>query len=130
MIEALGVLVWFVAHVARPGKAHPAMCTRTPHTAEWQGDKEGLLWFSKACESARIATTIVNPELQTGGTEGWYAYLGGGAVGHDQSYLLQGVVVLAKDWDWAAFTIVAWWLISCCSDCGWSAWVGKRLVTA
>ena len=36
----------------------------------------------------------------------------GGAVGHDQSHLLQGVVVLAKDWDWAASTIAALWLVS------------------
>ena len=112
MIEALAVLVRCVAHVARSGKARPTMLTRTPHTAEWEGDKEGLRWFSKACESARIATTIVNPECEKGKHKRWHAYLGGGAVGHDHSYLLQGVVVLAKDWVWAAFTIVALWLIS------------------
>ena len=100
--------MWCVAHVARPGKAaHPALLTRTPHKAEWKGGKEGLLWFSKACESARIATTIVNPELKMARRSSGTHTSAGGAVGPGQSYLLQGVVVLAKDWDWAAFTIDA-----------------------
>ena len=42
-IEALGVLVRFVGHAARPGKAHPAMLTRTPRKAEWKGGKEGVV---------------------------------------------------------------------------------------
>ena len=64
MVEALGVLVWMVAREACPRKkaalaSRAAKLVRTPHKAEWKGDKDGLLWFNKACESSRMATTIV-----------------------------------------------------------------------
>ena len=50
---------------------------------------------------------------------------------NDQSWLMQGLVILAKDWEWAACTLVALWLLSGCSDCGRPAWVDKRcIVTA
>ena len=49
---------------------------------------------------------------------------------HDQSRLMQGLVILAKGWDWAACTLVALWLLSGCSDCGKPAWVDTRLVIA
>ena len=38
--------------------------------------------------------------------------------------------MLAKDWEWAACTLVALWLLSGCNDCGRPAWVDKRLVIA
>ena len=44
----------------------------------------------------------------------------------DQTAFLKGVVVLAKDWGWAACTLVASWLLSCCSECGTPVWVDKR----
>ena len=34
-------------------------------------------------------------------------YIGGGAVGHEQSYLLGGVVVSCKNWRWAALVYAA-----------------------
>ena len=34
-------------------------------------------------------------------------YIGGGAVDHEQSYLLGGVVVSCKDWRWAALVYAA-----------------------
>ena len=37
--------------------------------------------------------------------------------------------MLAKDWGWAACTLVASWLLSCCSECGTPVWVDKRLIT-
>ena len=37
--------------------------------------------------------------------------------------------MLAKDWEWAACTLVASWLLSCCSECGTPVWVDKRLMT-
>ncbi len=54
MIEALGVLVWLGARVAFPSKAAwgPAKLVRAPHKAEWKGDREGMLWFNKACEDS------------------------------------------------------------------------------
>ena len=83
MIEALGVLVWLVAREACPGKATwgAAKLVRTPHKAEWKGDKDGMLWFNKACESTRIATTIVDSAMKMGKKKRWYAYLGGGGGG-------------------------------------------------
>ena len=136
MVEALGVLVWMVAREACPHKklrlaARFSKLVRTPHKAEWKGDKDGLLWFNKACETSRMATTIVDTTEKKGKKKRWYAYLGGGAVDHNQSWLMQGLMILAKDWEWAACTIVALWLLSGCSDCGRPAWVDKRcLVTA
>ena len=47
-----------------------------------------------------------------------YIYLGGGAVDSEQSRLLLGAVVLAKDWRWAAMTVVASWMLTCCCACG------------
>ena len=48
---------------------------------------------------------------------------------NEQTTFLQGVVVHAKDWEWAACTLVASWLLSCCSECGTPVWVDKRLMT-
>ena len=48
----------------------------------------------QACESGRIATTIVDSSRQKCAKKRWYAYLGGGAVDNDQTTFLQGVVVL------------------------------------
>ena len=36
-----------------------------------------------------------------------YMYIGGGAVDHEQSYLLGGFVVLCKSWRWAALVYAA-----------------------
>ena len=132
VIEALGVLVWHVAHAACPNKATwgAEKLVQTPHKAQWKDDKDGMLWFNKACGSTRIATTIVDIAKKKGKKKRWYAYLGGGAVDNDQSWLMQGLVILAKDWDWAACTLVALWLLSGCSDCGRPAWVDERLVIA
>ena len=131
-IRALGVLVWHVAHAACPEKDTwgAAKLVQTPHKALWKDDKAGMLWFNKACRSNRIATTIVDIQKRKGKKRRWYAYLGGGAVDHNQSKLMQGLVILAKDWDWAACTLVALWLLSGCSDCGKPAWVDTRLVIA
>ena len=57
-------------------------------------------------------------EFKKGKWEQWYAYLGGGQVDVEQSTLLMGAVVLAKDWQWAALTLVASWILSCCCSCG------------
>ena len=43
---------------------------------------------------------------------------------------MQGLLILAKDWGWAACTLVALWLLSGCSDCGRPARVDKSLVIA
>ena len=126
--EALGVLVWFAAHAARPGKvARPPMFARTPHTAEWKGGKEGLTWSNKACESAMIATAIMNPELENWQDETMVRIQRRGAVGHDQSYLMQGVVVLVKDWGMGRCRhrrVVARY--SYCGECDRPVWEGKR----
>jgi hypothetical protein len=73
MIESLGVLVWMVARTVYPAKvdAHSVKLVRTPHKAEWKDDKDGLLWFNKACESGRIATTIVDTSRQKVAKKRW-----------------------------------------------------------
>ena len=68
--------------------------------------------------------------LQEEWPEGGTRTLAGGAIHNNQTWLLQGIVVLAKDLEWAACTLVALWLLSGCSDCGRPAWVDTRLVIA
>eukprot|EP00974_Lingulodinium_polyedra_P118997 11169460-Lingulodinium_polyedra.AAC.1 len=45
-----------------------------------------------------MATTVANTSVKTGRRKRWYAYLGGGAVDVEQTWLISGSVVLAKDW--------------------------------
>ena len=80
----------------RQGRA-PANAHLDTAQGGWAGGKDGLLWLHMACESARIPTTIVSPELTSCKHNQWHACRGGGAAGNDQSYLLQGAAVLAKD---------------------------------
>eukprot|EP00974_Lingulodinium_polyedra_P052957 5090082-Lingulodinium_polyedra.AAC.1 len=57
-----------------------------------QDDGGGDLWLNKSCASNRVATGIVIPEPKKGEKKQWYIYLGGGAVGSEQSRLLSGAV--------------------------------------
>ena len=55
-----------------------AKLAKTPHKAPWNDDKDGLLWFNKACGSTRVATTTVDIAKKKGKDKRWRAYLGGG----------------------------------------------------
>ena len=46
----------------------------------------------------------------------------------EQSELLQSAVVLAKDWDWAALTVIAVWMVTCGCPRGDRAWCDERLI--
>ena len=59
-------------------------------------EESGEMWFNKSCRSGRIATTIIRH-----GNFLVYMYLGGGAVGDEQSQILSGIVVNCKSWRWA-----------------------------
>ena len=65
-------------------------------------EDDGDLWFNKSCQSARIATAIKVDRKSF-----LYMYVGGGAVDHEQSYLLGGLVVVCKNWKWAALMYAA-----------------------
>ena len=54
------------------------------------------------CKSGRIATDIKDNNNRV-----LCLYIGGGAVDHEQSYLLGGVVVTCKHWRWAALVYAA-----------------------
>ena len=65
-------------------------------------EDDGELWFNKSCQSDRIATAI-----KVDRKSALYMYVGGGAVDHEQSYLLGGLVVVCKNWKWAALMYAA-----------------------
>ena len=71
-------------------------------TGSFITEEDGDLWFNKPCQSGRVATAI-----KDGGNSVLYMYIGGGAVDHEQSYLLGGLVVLCKSWRWAALVYAA-----------------------
>eukprot|EP00959_Pyramimonas_sp_CCMP1952_P366642 7678747-Pyramimonas_sp.AAC.1 len=60
------------------------------------------LWFNKACQSGRIVTAIKEK-----GKSVVYMYVGCGAVDHEQSFLLGGIVDICKSWKWAALVYSA-----------------------
>jgi len=60
----------------------------------------------------------MHPDKPPGKRKQWYIYLGGGEVDECQSQVLMGAVVKAKDWTWAALTLVASWILLGCCPCG------------
>ena len=127
MLRALGVVVWHLARVVFPEKLEWCELTTIAHKTEIKED-HGALWFNKACESSRLATCILDPTRARGNKKQWYVYLGGGAIDVDQSDLLAGGVVLCKDWQWAALTLLAAWLLLCTCPCGTPELCDPRLI--
>ena len=110
------------------------LLTRVWHKAETKVDQEGHLWFNKACAPERVAAVIQDPRKaqtkQSSKKNKWYAYLGGGAVDSEQTELLSGLVIITKNWQWAALTVVASWFLSCSCECGELSWPNKaRIIT-
>ena len=119
MLQAVAVVVWNLATTLFPDKVSGASLKLILHKVEVVKDDDGFdLWFNKRCPTTRIATGIVHPELKSGKQKQFYIYLGGGQVDVEQSELLMGAVVLAKDWTWAALTLVASWMLLCCCSVG------------
>ena len=110
------------------------MLTRVWHKAETKVDQEGHLWFNKACAPERVATVIQDPgKAQTKQSikkNKWCACLGGGAVDSEQTELLSGLVIITKNWQWAALTVVASWFLSCSCECGELSWPNKARIIA
>ena len=79
-------------------------------------------WFNKSCESNRVATIFLYEAMKKGKRVQWKFYLGGGSVDAEQTELLCGAVVLAKNWKWAALTYLAAWVLTCCCPSGEPAW--------
>ena len=122
MRDSLGILVFGLAHLlATDLVADKFLLTRVWHKAETRVDQEGDFWFNKACASERVATVIKDPSTAHKHKK-WYAYLGGGAVDSEQTELVSGLVIITKNWEWAALTVVASWLLSCTCECGELSW--------
>ena len=83
------------------------MLKKWAHKAEIVEDAAGGVWYNKACRSNRIATTCVDTTMKSNKCKRFYMYLGGGAVDQEQTELLSGAVVHAKNWSWAALAVVA-----------------------
>ena len=127
MLRALGVVVWHLAMVVFPEKLKDCELTTIAHKQEIKED-HGALWFNKACGAQRLATCILDPTRARVKRKQWYAYLGGGVIDVDQSDLLAGGVVLCKDWQWAALTLLAAWLLQCTCPCGTPDLCDPRLI--
>ena len=113
----MGILVFGLSHLLGTDMVtEELLLTRVWHKAETKVDQEGHLWFNKACASERVATVIQDPRKaqtkQSSKKNKWYAYLGGGAVDSEQTELLSGLVIITKNWQWAALTVVASWFLS------------------
>ena len=100
-IASLCGLTWFLAFILEKGLVATGRLCRVLHKMRITED-DGDLWFNKSCQSGRIATTIKDR-----GKNVLYMYVGGGAVDHEQSYLLGGLVVVFKNWRWAALAYSA-----------------------
>ena len=119
MLQAIGVLVWYLAKSYCPEKVDGAVLKMIPHKTEVIKDVAGdYLWFNKSCASNRIATCIVHLDKPPGKRKQWYIYLGGGEVDDCQSQVLMEAVVKAKAWTWAALTLLASWILLGCCSCG------------
>ena len=125
ILESLGLLVFGLAARLQPDKIEGLFLQRSWHKAETKVDREGQFWFNKACKSNRVALVIIDPSKKAAGKKNntWYAYLGGGALDNEQSDLLSGFVVKVKDWEWAALTVLAAWVLTCCCPAGPPAWI-------
>ena len=102
-ITDLCSLTWFLAYVVDSELVSrgSARLHRVPHKMRIKED-DGDLWFNKSCTSARMATVI-----KEGRKNMLYMYIGGGAVDNNQSFLIGGLVVVCKNWRWAALTHAA-----------------------
>ena len=135
MRDSLGILVFGLSHLLGTDMGtEEFVLTRVWHKAETKVDQEGHLWFNKACAPERVATVIQDPRKaqtkQSSKQNKWYAYLGGGAVDSEQTELLSGLVIITKNWQWAALTVVASWFLSCSCECGELSWPNKaRIIT-
>ena len=94
-------MIWFLAFVLDRDLVFAGRLNRVPHKMRIKED-DGDLWFNKSCDAARIATVI-----REGRKNMLYMYIGGGAVDDNQSYLIGGLVVICKNWRWAALTHAA-----------------------
>ena len=135
MRDSLGILVFGLAHLLGTDMVTEyLLVTRVWHKAETKVDKEGNFWFNKACPSERVATVIQDSRKaqtkQSSKKNKWYAYLGGGAVDSEQTELLSGLVIITKNWQWAALTVVASWFLSCSCECGELSWPNKARIIA
>ena len=91
-IASLCALTWTLAFILDRDSVATARPCRIPHKMRIT-EADGDLWFHKGCSSARIATAI-----RDDGKNMLFMYLVGGAVDHEQSYLLSGLVAICNTW--------------------------------
>ena len=100
-IASLCALTWFLAFILEKNLVTTARLCRVSHKM-CITEENGDLWFNKPSKTGRIATAIKEESNSI-----LYMYMGGGAVDHEQSYLLGGLVVSCKSWQWAALVYAA-----------------------
>ena len=101
VIISLCGLMWLLAYILEKELVAKARLCPVSHKMRITED-DGELWFNKSCQSDRIATAI-----KVDRKSALYMYVGGGAVDHEQSFLLGGLVVVCKTWNWVALMYAA-----------------------
>ena len=62
MLQAIAVLVWYLAKSFYPEKVEGAVLKMILHKTEVVKDDAGKdIWFNKSCPSNRTATSILHP---------------------------------------------------------------------
>ena len=100
-IASLCCLTWYLAFRLERSLVTTARLNLIPHKMTITKE-DGDLWFNKGCKSGRIAAAIKEKN-----NNHLYMYVGGGAVDHEQSHLLGGIVITCKRWRWAALVYAA-----------------------
>ncbi len=80
----------------------------------WGRGGGGLIWFSRACRSARGATYLCDPRLRGGRQKRLYCYVGGGSPTEGSTQLAQAIVVRAESWTYAALAVVTMEILAAC----------------
>ena len=84
-------LTWLLAFILEKDLVEQTRLCRVSHKIRITED-DGDLRFNKSCQSARIAAAIKVDRKSV-----LYMYVGGGAVDHEQSYLLGCLAVVCKN---------------------------------
>ena len=105
-ISSICGVVWVVGRRMGLVEEKEMQIARATHKMKIR-EESGELWFNKSCKSNRVATTITR-----NGNSFVYMYLGGGAVGEEQSEIISGIVVICKSWRWSFLVCAACRLVA------------------
>ena len=126
MLEGFAVLLWHLLIGLHPewGRQLDVKCIR--HKAEVK-EVVGQVWFTKACQSNRVASCLFEEGRKAGKRKRVYIYRGGGSLdSNNKTELASGIVVICKTWELAACVHVALWMAASCSPFTQEVWPNRE----